>query len=804
VEGQAKRMSNADQSHQRSGPAPEGWESWFFVPDDDVRGRRPSDVALALFGSFLVLITALRADQIGWLESLVGDVVEDVPSWIEGVLSVAYVIGALYVLALVVMVAAQGSKRLGLLRDLLLSGGLAAIVVAILTQWVSGEWPAVLPEFSDDQEPVYTVLRIAVVTAVIVTAAPHVVRPLRRFGWLIILLVAVAGTGLSIGLLGDTAGAIGIGLASAGLVLVMFGSPRGYPRRSVVADGLAALGVTATDVAVDERQEWGVRRFTATADDGTPLLLKAYGRDARDAQAISRAWRAVWYRDQGPSVTESRLHQVEHEALLSILAGRSVATLEVTAAGSPSKELALLVLKLRGEPVAGLEPTTVSDAELVAVWQGVGRLHGAGIAHGHLNVEVIGLDAGTPVFGDLRTASTAASIDRINSDTAELLLTMAGRFGVDRAVACAQQGLGDDALVAALSYLQEPAISSEGKRQVQHPRALLKEVREAVAEATGTEPPKPAQLRRITWRSILMVALTVVAAYALIGMLSGIDFAAVWEELQDADWGWVAVAFVVAQGPIVTDAISMMAAVAEPIPMKPTVMVQSAILFIQLAVGGAAGRLTTNVVYLRRFGVDTTDAVTQAGINTLAQFFIQVVILLLGIAFSDFDLGLTIEGDASWGLIVGLILLAVVVAVLVVVFVKPVHDRVVPPIEQAFGGLRTLAKDPGRLLTLLGANLASQVFYAMALWFTLLAFDTTVSLAAVLVINTAAALLGGLLPIPGGVGVTEAMLTAGLVAAGVDEATAFAAAVTYRVLYAYLPPVWGWFALRWLQNKGYL
>lgn len=242
MEGQAQRMSTADQSHQRLGPAPEGWEAWFFVPDDDVRVRRPSDVALALFGAFLVLITALRAEQIGWLESLDTDVVEDVPSWIEGVLSITYVVGALYVLALIVMVAAQGGKRLGLLRDLLLSGVLAALIVIVLTRWVSGQWPELLAEFSDDREPRYTVLRIAVVTAVIVTAAPHLVRPLRRLGWLIIVLVAVAGTGLSIGLLSDALGAIAIGLASGGLVLVAFGSPRGYPRRSVVEEGFGRAG----------------------------------------------------------------------------------------------------------------------------------------------------------------------------------------------------------------------------------------------------------------------------------------------------------------------------------------------------------------------------------------------------------------------------------------------------------------------------------------------------------------------------------------------------------------------------------
>lgn len=795
-------MSDADPS--KPGAPPESWDSWFFVAEDDVRVRRPVDVGLILFGAFLVFITAVRANQLGWLDGLVLDLAEDNPSWVDGILSITYLVGGLYALVLIVMVTVQGRKRLDLLRDLLLAGLVASVTVAILTRWVSGQWPELFPELVDEPDPVYTLLRVGVVTAIIVTAAPHVVRPLRRMGWLVILIEALAGSALLLGLASDTVGAIGIGLASAGLVLVGFGSPRGYPRRSVVLAGLETLGVHTTNEAVAPRQEWGVRRLTATKDGGTPLLLKAYGRDARDAQAIAKAWHSLWYRDTGPAPSMNRLHQVDHEALLTIMAGRVVSTPAVIAAGAPSKELALLVLDHRGVRLAQLEPSAVSDESLISVWESVGRLHGSGIAHGRLNLDSVRLQGESPLLDDFATASTGAPEDRILSDRAELLLTMAGRFGVDRTITCAERGIGNDALVQTLPYLQQPAISSEGKRQVTHERSLLKDLRQEIADRTDTELPKPAQLRRITWRSIAMAGLTLLAAYALIGMLSGIDFEAVWEELQDADWGWVAVAFVVAQFPIVTDAISMMAAVAEPIPLKPTAMVQSAILFIQLAVGGAAGRLSTNIVYLRHFGVDTTDAVTQATINTLAQFSIQVVILLLGFFFSDLDLGLTYEGDANWALIVGLILLAVVVVVLVVVFVKPVHDRVVPPIEQAFGGLRSLAKDPGRLLTLLGANLASQVFYAMALWFTLLAFDTTVSLAAVLVINTAAALLGGLLPIPGGVGVTEAMLTAGLVAAGVDEATAFAAAVTYRVLYAYLPPVWGWFALRWLQNKGYL
>ena len=57
---------------------------------------------------------------------------------------------------------------------------------------------------------------------------------------------------------------------------------------------------------------------------------------------------------------------------------------------------------------------------------------------------------------------------------------------------------------------------------------------------------------------------------------------------------------------------------------------------------------------------------------------------------------------------------------------------------------------------------------------------------------------------PGGIGVAEAGLTAGLVAVGVPEATALAAALIHRLLTYYLPPVWGFFSLRWLGRHGFV
>jgi len=71
-------------------------------------------------------------------------------------------------------------------------------------------------------------------------------------------------------------------------------------------------------------------------------------------------------------------------------------------------------------------------------------------------------------------------------------------------------------------------------------------------------------------------------------------------------------------------------------------------------------------------------------------------------------------------------------------------------------------------------------------------------------INTAASVLSSLIPVPGGIGAAEASLSAGLIALGVDQSTAFAIAITQRLCTFYLPPIWGYVSLRWLTHKGYV
>ena len=111
---------------------------------------------------------------------------------------------------------------------------------------------------------------------------------------------------------------------------------------------------------------------------------------------------------------------------------------------------------------------------------------------------------------------------------------------------------------------------------------------------------------------------------------------------------------------------------------------------------------------------------------------------------------------------------------------------------------------PKKATQLFGGNLVEQILFAMGLTICVYAVGGSVRLPEVIFINTMVSLFAGLLPIPGGIGVTEAGLTAGLVATGVPEDTAVAAVLIYRLCTYYLPPIWGWYAMKWLTDRDYL
>jgi uncharacterized protein (TIRG00374 family) len=118
--------------------------------------------------------------------------------------------------------------------------------------------------------------------------------------------------------------------------------------------------------------------------------------------------------------------------------------------------------------------------------------------------------------------------------------------------------------------------------------------------------------------------------------------------------------------------------------------------------------------------------------------------------------------------------------------------------------LKLLATHPRNLVEIFGGNIAAQILVALALGASLHAFGDRLGLATLLVVLTLGSMLGGISPVPGGMGVVEAGMIIGLTAAGISESDAVAAVFVQRLFTAYLPPIWGWFVLVWMRKKEYL
>ena len=777
----------------------------FISSPDQPRPRRAGDVVLLGVGLVVLILNASFAAELTQIEESLVGVISALPTWAHEIFAVSYGLAALFAIWLVV--AAVVDRRWDIFGYLMLSVVLALLVGLVLARLIDGAWPIVLPELGwADIVARFPVVRVVAVTAIVFTAGPHIARPVRWLGWFIISLVAVSGIGLGLGLPTDAVGGFGLGIVAAAGVLLLLGSPAGYPRTDDVKVQLATMGLVSRGLAPGPDQTWGARTLLGTDQDGRSLVVKVYGPDARDAQVGVRAWRFLWYRDTGPSLPWSRLQQVEHEALVTVLAKRAdVRCPEVIVAATTEDGDAILVTDRRGVSLAETDPDRLSDEILTALWVEVGKLHGADISHGALSATRVRLDGGEPVITGFEAGSLSAGKARIGIDVAELLVSLAAMVGVERSVQAANAGVGDVALAASIPYLQLPAISSTTRRATDKTGKLVKKVRDAVVEATGAEQPEPVKLRRVTLRDVAATALIVLFAYFIIKQFSGINFSQVWQSLQGAEWGWAIAALVTAQLILLPNATSLMSVVRAPIPLRPTVILQSAIQFMGFATPPTAGRIGTNIAYLSKFGLTPTAAVTQGAVDSFSSFIVQAVILLVAFAFGDVNFGFSTESSGeNWGLVLLVAVAVVVAGVIVVVVVKPLRTRVLKILGEARHALSVLIEEPRRAVVLFSSNFASQLVLGVTLWLSLIAVGGSIGLGAALAVAVGAVLLGGLAPTPGGVGVQEAVLVAGLVGMGVPSGQAAAAAIIYRIVTFFLPPVWGLFSLRWLRRNDYI
>ena len=280
---------------------------------------------------------------------------------------------------------------------------------------------------------------LAGLAAVAVAAAPWLSRPWRRASWATLLLIGAArlvtGGLLPLQLVLALAAGVTVG---AGL-LVVFGVPDRRMGPAGVAAALRAGGVPVGQVTGPLRAAKGSRPFQATTGDGNGLFVKVFGSDQRDADLLYRAWRGIRLRGVGDTRPAASLFKaVEHEALLGVMAERAgVAVPHVGQVIRADDGSVLLTMDLvAGTSLDEVPADRITDQLARTLWREVGRLHRARIAHRSLHGSniMIGQD-GCPRLVDFSFAELAATSRQRAIDVAELLTSLAGRIGPDRAVA---------------------------------------------------------------------------------------------------------------------------------------------------------------------------------------------------------------------------------------------------------------------------------------------------------------------------------------------------------------------------------
>jgi uncharacterized membrane protein YbhN (UPF0104 family) len=759
----------------------------FAAPADQPRVRRGTDIVL-LAPAAAALAIAIASYPPRRLERAFERLLDTLPGWLTPVWQL--LASSLWLHAAALIVAALAARRLLVVGQALAALALAAVLSGVATRLAVGAWP-------DSRFPT---LWVGEAAAVIVTVSPHLVQPLRVLGRRVLVLGVVGAAVTADGTPGGIVAALSVAVVVAAGLRHAWGTSAGRPGLDDVAEGLAALGVPATGLRDAGRHVAGVFQVTGRDAAGRPLLVKVYGRDAADRQLLARAWRTIAYRRPGPSATLGRLEAAEHEALVTLLAARGgVATYAVETAGETAGRDALLVLRGEVAPLAADRAREAWDALAL-----LGRRH---IVHQRIEPATTVLVDGRAGFVDFGAAAVSLDAHQLGTDRAQLLVTTAVQAEPARAVAVAVDALGPDGVATLLPYLQAAAFSPSLRRALKAATVDVDELRKLAAAAAGVPPPALVKLRRVSLWSIGQLVLLAFAATSILTAAAHVDWDEVGSALTHASWGWLAVAVVVAQLPRLAQAAATLGTVPVNLPFGPVYTLHLASGYMNIALPSSVARMAVTVRFFQRQGLSATVSVASGVIDMVATFVVQSVLLLALLAFSEATLTLDLDlptGDTRTLLWILIALLALVVAV---ACIGPVRRAIAgrvrawwPDVRAALAGLRASNK----IALLVLGNLAAELVLALALGLFAHALGYSVSYAELLVVVVGVALFSGLIPVPGGIGVAELGLTVGLAAAGLTPEAALATALSFRIATFYLPPVWGFFALAWLQRNRYL
>ncbi len=468
------------------------------VPDADRTVRSPTDALRLVTASIVVLVTTLVVlifpDVFGGLGQDLSQIFDDAAGAIAEIVGLVITVFVLAVplIILVIFTRQRDFRRLVVVL-------LAALTAAAAT-WGTIGWISNLladEAFTPERGTVVVAQTayypyVAALTAAITAATPWLPRRWQRASWAALTFLIIVRLTLGSNLPAELVLALSIGVAVGSGMLLIVGSPNRHPSGKEIVETLKRSGVDATRLDAAQVDARGSTPYSVETVDGSRVFVKTLSTDERSADLLFHLYRQFRFKNIGDEPAFSTLRRaVEHEALLSYSATaagvRTPPLLAVGLIGEKEYSMLLAYRAIEGRSLDSIEADQLTDGILTEIWDQVGILRNHGIAHRDLRLANVFLDeGGVPWIIDFGFSELAASQLLLNNDVAELITSSALLVGPERAVRCAVEVLGVDAVSAAAPRVQPQAFSGATKTELKERGDHIdRRIRDEIDRTTG-------------------------------------------------------------------------------------------------------------------------------------------------------------------------------------------------------------------------------------------------------------------------------------------------------------------------------
>jgi uncharacterized membrane protein YbhN (UPF0104 family) len=416
------------------------------------------------------------------------------------------------------------------------------------------------------------------------------------------------------------------------------------------------------------------------------------------------------------------------------------------------------------------------------------------------------IDGDIATLVGLDTALLASSAASRAVDRAELIVSTAMIVGPDRALDAAVRSASAIDLEHTLAFVQLPALPAHARKEARRPKHFVEDLRRGLQQRLDVDDVPLVELERVSFANALSWVGFAVLAFFLLTLVS--NWSAIADTMSGLDWVWVVPMVVVTLLGTVGGAMSLSGSVVRPIALGEATVIMFGQSFLNRFTPMNAGGMAMRIRYLQKGGTDATVATAAIGLTSVASGVMQVVffVFFLLLTSSDPTGGLDLNDGGGHDLsVVAVFVGALVVAAIIIAATPRLRTWVVGFVTSTYTKIRSdfgeLARRPSKLGLLFGGQGVAKLSTIIVFVLACRAFGVDVGFIELGALYMVANTVASAVPTPGGVGAIEAALVFVLLGTGVDDATAWAVVLLFRLVNYWFPTIPGYLGLRLSERR---